>query len=185
MCRARAALGDAAAASQCEQPRLLEPPRDLLDFALAPDEAADVPHALPPVFLLERRVDEVEVIRRALVLAIVVGLACARSHRPAPLPIVAATTDPRLTPAERGQLVRELAGQAYDHPDGSRYTYSRGTLDRWARAYREHGQDGLRPPLRADLGMVRRHPELLEEACQLPAIWRVTATPRTPSSARR
>jgi len=45
--------------------------------------------------------------------------------------IVAAATDPRLAPAERGQLVREFAAQAYDHPDGSRYTYSRGTLDRW------------------------------------------------------
>lgn len=81
--------------------------------------------------------------------------------------IVAAATDPRLTPAERGQLVRELAAQAYDHPDGSRYRYSRGTLDRWVRTYREQGLDGLRPPPRADLGTVRRHPELLEEACQL------------------
>src|SRR6266581_9665230 len=81
--------------------------------------------------------------------------------------VVSAATDPRLTPAERGQLVRELAAQAYDHPDGSRYTYSRGTLDRWVRAYREQGLDGLRPPPRADLGTVRRHPELLEEACQL------------------
>ena len=42
----------------------------------------------------------------------------------------------------------------------------RATLD-WIRAYREHGLDGLRPPPRADLGVVRRHPELLEEACQL------------------
>ena len=54
--------------------------------------------------------------------------------------IVAAASDPRLTPAERGQLVRELAAQAFDHPDGSRYTYSRGTLDRWVRAYREPGR---------------------------------------------
>jgi putative transposase len=81
--------------------------------------------------------------------------------------IVAAASDPRLTPAERGQLVRELATQAFDHPDGSRYTYSRGTLDRWVRAYRDQGLDGLRPPPRADLGTVRRHPDLLEEACQL------------------
>src|SRR2546429_9699051 len=81
--------------------------------------------------------------------------------------IVAAASDPRLTPAERGQLVRELAAQAFDHPDGSRYTYSRGTLDRWVRAYRDQGLDGLRPPPRADLGTVRRHQDLLEEACQL------------------
>ena len=63
--------------------------------------------------------------------------------------------------------MRELARQAYGHPDGSSWTYSRGTLDRWVRAYREGGLDGLRPPPRADLGVVRRHPELLKEACQL------------------
>jgi putative transposase len=81
--------------------------------------------------------------------------------------VINAATNPRLTPAERGQLVRELASQAHLHPDGAEWTYTRGTLDRWIRAYREQGLDGLRPPPRADLGTVRRHPELLEEACQL------------------
>ena len=81
--------------------------------------------------------------------------------------IIGEAINPRLTPAERGHLVRELANQPYEHPDGSSWTYSRVTLDRWIRAYREHGLDGLRPPPRADLGVVRRHPELLEEACQL------------------
>ncbi len=80
--------------------------------------------------------------------------------------IIGEAINPRLTPAERGHLVRELANQAYEHPDGSSWTYSRVTLDRWIRAYREHGLDGLRPPPRADLGVDRRHPELLEEACQ-------------------
>src|SRR5438067_3120116 len=99
--------------------------------------------------------------------------------------IVAAATDPRLTPAERGQLVRELAAQAYDHPDGSRYTYSRGTLDRWVRAYREQGLDGLRPPPRADLGTVRRHPELLEEACQLRQELPARSAAQIPRSSKR
>jgi putative transposase len=81
--------------------------------------------------------------------------------------VISAAANPRLTPTERGQLVRELAAQAHEHPDGSQWTYSRVTLDRWVRAYREQGLDGLRPPPRADLGTVRRHPELLEEACQL------------------
>ena len=45
--------------------------------------------------------------------------------------------------------------------------YSRGTLDRWIRAYREQGLDGLKPDPRSDLGAVRRHPELLDEACAL------------------
>jgi hypothetical protein len=74
--------------------------------------------------------------------------------------VISAATNPRLSPAERGHLVPELASQAHAHPDGSQWTYSRVTLDRWIRAYREQGLDGLRPPARADLGTVRRHPEL-------------------------
>src|SRR4030095_6981659 len=81
--------------------------------------------------------------------------------------VISEATNPRLTPAERGQLVRELASQAFEHPDGRHWTYSRVTRDRWIRAYREQGLDWLRPPPRADLGIVRRHPQLLEEACQL------------------
>jgi putative transposase len=83
--------------------------------------------------------------------------------------VIAEATNPRLTPTERGRLVRELALAAHDHPDGSTRQYARGTLDRWVRAYREQGLDGLKPQPRADLGAVRRHPELLEEACQLRA----------------
>jgi putative transposase len=81
--------------------------------------------------------------------------------------VVAEATNPRLSATERGQLVRELARQAHEHPDGSAHEYTRGTLDRWVRAYREQGLDGLRPQPRTDLGAVRRHPELLEEAGQL------------------
>jgi putative transposase len=81
--------------------------------------------------------------------------------------VVAEATNPRLSPAERGSLVRHLARQSHVHPDGSAHVYSRATLDRWVRAYREQGLDGLRPQPRADLGAVRRHPELLEEAARL------------------
>jgi putative transposase len=81
--------------------------------------------------------------------------------------VVADATNPHLSPAERGALVRQLSGQSYLHPDGSPRVYSRATLDRWVRAYREQGLDGLRPQLRADIGVVRRHPELLEEAARL------------------
>ena len=84
-----------------------------------------------------------------------------RSH------VVAEATNPRLSPAERGSLVRQLARQSHTQPDGSSRVYSRATLDRWVRAYREQGLDGLRPQPRADLGVVRRHPELLEEAARL------------------
>jgi putative transposase len=62
--------------------------------------------------------------------------------------IIGEPVNPRLTPAERGHLVRELANQPHEHPDGSSWTYSRVTLDRWIRAYRERGLDGLRPRCR-------------------------------------
>ena len=81
--------------------------------------------------------------------------------------IVADATNPRLSPAERGLLVRQLSRQSHVQPDGSARVYSRATLDRWVRAYREQGLDGLRPQPRADLGVVRRQPELLEEAARL------------------
>ena len=81
--------------------------------------------------------------------------------------VIADATNPRLTPAERGLLVRQLAGQTHLAPDGSQRGYARATLDRWLRAYREQGLDGLRPQPRGDLGLVRHHPELLEEAARL------------------
>jgi putative transposase len=81
--------------------------------------------------------------------------------------VVADALGPRLTPAERGALVRQLARQSHVPPDGTPRVYARATLDRWIRAYREQGLDGLRPQPRADLGVVRRYPELLEEAARL------------------
>lgn len=81
--------------------------------------------------------------------------------------VIAEATNPRLSPAERGALVRHLARQSHLQPDGSTRVYSRGTLDRWLRAYRSQGLEGLRPQARADLGSVRRQPALLEEAARL------------------
>lgn len=81
--------------------------------------------------------------------------------------VIADALNSRLSPAERGALVRQLAGQSYTPPDGSPRVFSRATLDRWVRAYHEQGLDGLRPQPRIDLGVVRRHPELLEEAARL------------------
>ena len=78
--------------------------------------------------------------------------------------IIGEAINPRLTPAERGHLVRELANQPHEHPDGSSWTYPRLTLDRWIRAFPEHGLDARRPPPPAAPGVVRRHPELADEA---------------------
>ena len=83
--------------------------------------------------------------------------------------VIAEPANPKLSPAERGRLIRALVRQAHEHPDGSLRTFSRGTLDRWVAAYQTHGLDGLRPQPRADAGQVRRHPELLAEAAALRA----------------
>ena len=81
--------------------------------------------------------------------------------------VIAEATSDRLNPAERGALVRRIAGQSHTHPDGSGRRYSRGTIDRWIRAWRAGGLEGLRPSSRSDAGTVRSHPELAEEAVAL------------------
>ena len=83
--------------------------------------------------------------------------------------VIAEAASTRLSPAERGRLVRALAAQSHEHPDGSMGTFARGTLDRWIAAYQARGLQGLRPVRRADAGQVRHHPELLGEAAALRA----------------
>ncbi|HEY2834253.1 MAG TPA: hypothetical protein VGJ14_17645 [Sporichthyaceae bacterium] len=81
--------------------------------------------------------------------------------------VIAEAANPRLTPAERGVLVRAIAARPHTHPDGSMRRYARGTIDRWLRAWRKRGLAGLRPCRRADTGTVRAHPELFAEAAAL------------------
>ena len=81
--------------------------------------------------------------------------------------VIAEAAGDRLTRGERGALVRAIAARAHAHPDGSSRRYSRGTIDRWLRAWRTGGLDGARPSPRADTGMVRAHPELFAEAAAL------------------
>ena len=45
--------------------------------------------------------------------------------------VIAEAAAARLTAAERGALVRQIAARAHTHPDGSARRYSRGTIDRW------------------------------------------------------
>ncbi len=47
--------------------------------------------------------------------------------------VIAEAASGRLTAAERGALVRQIAARAHTHPDGSARRYSRGTVDRWLR----------------------------------------------------
>ncbi len=100
--------------------------------------------------------------------------------------VIAEATADRLSPAERGAVVRGIAGQAHTHPDGSSRRYSRGTIDRWIRAWRAGGLEALRPSARSDAGTVRAHPELADEAValrlELPAV-RPRRSPRSCSTA--
>jgi putative transposase len=62
--------------------------------------------------------------------------------------LIREAADPQLTPAERGRLVRELAGREHRGPDGQWKTVGRSTLDRWIRIYRTGGFDALVPAQR-------------------------------------
>lgn len=81
--------------------------------------------------------------------------------------VIAEALPARLTGAERGEIVRWVAGRVHVHPDGTDRRYSRATIDRWIRAWRTHGLDGLRPQQRGDTGIVRAHPELADVAAAL------------------
>jgi putative transposase len=81
--------------------------------------------------------------------------------------VIAEAAAANLTAAERGAVVRQTAARPHPHPDGSPRTYSRGTVDRWLRAWRAGGLDALRPSPRSGTGAVRAHPELFAEACAL------------------
>jgi putative transposase len=81
--------------------------------------------------------------------------------------VIAEAAGEKLTPAERGALARQIAARSHLHPDGSSRTYSRGTIDRWLRAWRKGGLEALKPSPRAGAGVVRAHPELFAEAAAL------------------
>jgi putative transposase len=73
--------------------------------------------------------------------------------------------DPALSKAERGRLVRALAGREHVAPDGRVVRVARGTLDEWIRAYRRGGFEALVPKPRV---VAPRTPaELLELAFEL------------------
>jgi putative transposase len=79
--------------------------------------------------------------------------------------LVRQAADEALSPAERGRLVRDLAGRDHIGPHGQRVRVGRSTLDRWIRAYRAGGFDALLPAPRA---RVPRTPaDVLELAVRL------------------
>jgi putative transposase len=81
--------------------------------------------------------------------------------------VIAEAANPRLTPSERGVVVRAVAARSHAHPDGSERRYGRSSIDRWIREYRAGGLSALRPQPRSDTGLVRARPELFAEAVAL------------------
>src|SRR5439155_1329241 len=81
--------------------------------------------------------------------------------------VIAEAANPRLSASERGSVVRAITARQHAHPDGTVRRYSRGTVDRWLRAWRAGGAAALRPSPRSDTGKVRAMPELFGEAAAL------------------
>ena len=76
--------------------------------------------------------------------------------------------DVGLSKAQRGRLVRQVADREHLGPDGRPVRVTRGTLDRWLRAYRHGGFGALVPqsrvtPLRTPAGMLELAFELKRE----------------------
>ena len=59
--------------------------------------------------------------------------------------LIRPAADPELSTRQRGRMVRQLAAVDHVGPDGERVRVSRTTIDRWIRAYRAAGFDGLFP----------------------------------------
>lgn len=59
--------------------------------------------------------------------------------------LIREAADPALTKAERGALVRAVAGRDHVGPTGERVRVSRETIDRWVRAWRAGGFEALVP----------------------------------------
>jgi putative transposase len=59
--------------------------------------------------------------------------------------LVREASDPGLSKAERGRLVRALAEREHAGPDGRGVRVARSTLDQWVRAYRAGGYEALVP----------------------------------------
>jgi putative transposase len=81
--------------------------------------------------------------------------------------VIAQAVNHRLSPTERGQVVRAIAAATHCHPDGTQRRYGRSTIDRWITAWKSGGIEALGPQRRVDAGAVRKMPELFDEAAAL------------------
>jgi transposase len=74
--------------------------------------------------------------------------------------LISAAIDEDLSARARGALVREIAAAWHTDPFGRRVRYSRDTVDRWIRMWRQGGFEALVPcirntPLRTDAAILQ------------------------------
>lgn len=81
--------------------------------------------------------------------------------------VISEAISPRLSPAERGRVVRELTARTWATPEGTERSFSRTSIDRWLRAYSKEGLAGLAKLPRSDRGRPRREERWLAEAARL------------------
>lgn len=71
--------------------------------------------------------------------------------------LIREAADPELSSAERGALVRRLAGRDHAGPNGDRLRVGRSTIDRWIRTYRSGGYQALVPEPRRGVPLTAEH----------------------------
>ncbi len=81
--------------------------------------------------------------------------------------VISEAASPRLSPAQRGRLARELAARSWVTPEGTERQISRTSIDRWLAAYTKDGLAGLAPVPRSDRGRPRAAAQWLDEAAKL------------------
>lgn len=63
--------------------------------------------------------------------------------------LIRQAADPKVSKAERGRMVRDLAGRVHAGPGGVEVRVARSTLDKWILAWRRGGFEALKPAVRA------------------------------------
>ena len=80
--------------------------------------------------------------------------------------VISEAISPRLSPAERGRMVRDLAARTWITPEGMERSFSRTSIDRWVRAYPKRAWPAW-PSRLARTGAGRAQGRWLEEAARL------------------
>ena len=93
--------------------------------------------------------------------------------------VISPALERELSKAQRGEIVRELIQETYDHPITGPRKYSRESVDRWIRAYHEGGFEALVP------AVTRPAPRTDSEVLDLAAGLKTENPNRTAAQVRR